>query len=119
MKFHTKIFVDANTELADLITRLSKLVDGTVSIDTVLTNALELDVKRNDLGPSASHNIDDGFLAYGFTVEIVNTVDMRFDLYLEAVGDIMMNLNERGHSVVASCDWEEKLPGCGRIIVSN
>ncbi|GLQ75833.1 hypothetical protein [Vibrio penaeicida] len=119
MKFYTKIFVDANVELADLITHVSRIVDGTVSIDTVLTNALELDVKRNDLGSSACHNIDDGFLAYGFTVEIVNTVDMLFDLYLEAVGNIMMNLSERGHSVVASCGWEEKLPGGGRIIVSK
>ncbi|MBV7297296.1 hypothetical protein [Enterovibrio paralichthyis] len=113
-EFYTKIFVDAKIELTDLIEHVREVVGGILSIDTVLTNSLELDVKRNDLGLSSSYSGDE-FLTYRYTVEVVSVIDIELGEYLEEVSKIMISLSELGFSVVAACDWEEQLPGRGRL----
>lgn len=115
-EYYTKLFVNAPGNLKAFILEVGNIAGGEISLDTVVSVSLELDIKRNDMGHSQMGGPENDFLHFGFTIDVVNAVEMTLAHYLDQVGTVMTRLGEKGYCVVAACDWEEALPGRGRIV---
>ena len=60
------------------------------------------------------------FVTFKFLVEVYDeSCEVELDAYLEQLARVMLALQDMGARVVAACDWEERLPGGGRLGVES
>lgn len=114
--FYVRLYVDLESHPEVLLQQLAGFVDGDVKRRTVAAKGLEVDVSRNDeFSPDRLRSDKRDFLYYPLSFDIEATGGTPLDEFLAEVGRIMNWLASLGASVVASCDWEELLPGHGKV----
>jgi hypothetical protein len=112
----TRLYVDGSMMLEALLLGVMRSIGGTRERNSVETSDLTVDVRRNDDFDQASLDSDPrDYLRYRYSVEIEGTEAVPLTQYLESVATIMQGIFDLGANVVASCDWEDALPGSGRL----
>ncbi|MGH1487219.1 MAG: hypothetical protein ACRBCI_13480 [Cellvibrionaceae bacterium] len=112
-EFYTKLFVKIDISLQALLQVVASICNGDIDVMTVEAGRYEVDVLENKDASVISDPSD--FMSFDYIVEIVNIEDTTLDAYLEFTGNLMTKLNSNDAKVVAACDWEEKLPGSGKL----
>ena len=112
-EFYTKLFVQIDIALQELLQLVANTCSGNIDVVTIEVDKIEIDIMKNESAPTISDPND--FMSYPYTAEVVNIEDMSLESYLEFTGSLMKNLNSNGAKVVAACDWEDKLPGHGKL----
>jgi hypothetical protein len=115
---YTKLYVRTTVSHAQLLNMVASIARGTVDAWTVVGRGLEIDVRPNEdaVGTEPSSEPSEAFLHSPFTVEVVSDAGPAgLRRYLSEVGALMTGLHKAGMQVVANCDWEDKLPGKGRL----
>ena len=120
-ELYTKLFVRTDHSHAELLAQLAAALQGDVEGWTIALDDCEIDVRLNDeASASVRAQNADNFLYFPYTVEVVcDSVGGDVERYVSRVGSIMNTLHQAGMAVVAACDWEERLPGGGRLPQQN
>ena len=114
-ELYTRIFVDTQRMHSAVLRTVAEVLGGQVDGWTVRAGDVEVDVRKNSdalAEPSAAG--EDAFLHFPLTAEVV-TQTLSLEAYLSRVAAIMERLHQDGAKVVAACDWEEQLPGGGKL----
>lgn len=102
--------------LTELLERVAEVLEGTVDMQTVVSNELEADVRMSDeFEPKLIERDAGDFIHYPYSVEVEAIKGTPLQTYLDLVGRLMVQLCGAGAAVVASCDWERDLPGFGKL----
>ena len=83
---------------------------------TIETSSIEVDVLHNEYASKVAESGD--FISYAYTVEVVSVEDMPLNTYIDLTSNVMNHLHKNNAKVVAACDWEDQLPGAGKLGVS-
>lgn len=116
MDLYCTIYVYARVSFDELLQRLAAVVDGTVTLRTVESSDLVLDVLQNDEFNeelSAGGAGDFVFFPYFLEVEAVGS-DADSATFLREVAKVLSGLGMEGFDFVTAADFEEELPGMGR-----
>jgi hypothetical protein len=110
-------YVDSSRPYAGVLQAVAKVLDGEVARWTVETEFLEVDVRSNDDYRSPQRaSSPDNFLYFPYTLDVEAVGgNVGLDPFLAAVSKLMIGLAGLGMRVVVACDWEEQLPGRGRL----
>jgi len=116
-RLYTRLFVDGRSPLAGVLATVTASVSGRVESGTVFGAGCALDARTNDDYSSQALQRDPAdFVYFPYTVEIEAAGErMSLKQYLGVVGTVMQALAGAGMRVVAACDWEDRLPGRGRL----
>ena len=117
-ELYTKLFVSFERSHQDFLASVAKACAGKVEERwTVVSGDYEMDVRPNDEGTEeARRTHPGGFLYFPFTIEVVTGRNPgEVASYVGFVGSLMAKLHAEGMEVVASCDWEDGLPGGGHL----
>lgn len=108
------LFVDADYSFDDLCVWVAAAVEGTTERWTVTAPPLILDIEHNEYRRTGAR---DEFLRFPYVIAIqpIEMVELSLEEYLDRVGLLMEALAAGGMRVVAACDWEDQLPGGGRL----
>jgi len=113
---YTRLYVNSALSTEHLLRRVAEVISGSVGIETVVSEHVEVDVRANDdFDPKALHQEPRDFIHFSYSVEVETRIGLPLGSYLSIVGQLMRGLSDVGASVVASCEWEERLPGSGRL----
>jgi hypothetical protein len=113
---YSRLYVHTALELEELLKAVADCLAGEIDRDTVVAPALEADVRRSDdFDEEAVQRDPSDFIHYRYSVEVESTAALAIDGFLEALAKLMKMLESLGANVVAACDWEERLPGAGRL----
>lgn len=114
---YAKMFVSTARTRAELLAVVAKALDGARRGSTVVTPECEADVRGNDdYSPEALGADPTDFVYFPYTVEIFSSgEDPRIDAFLETASFLMNHLFSAGMKVVVACDWEDQLPGRGKL----
>ena len=113
---YTILYVDSTSTLEKLFNEVAYAVEGTIRRGTVFSKCVEVDVRVNEYFEQRIIDRDPGdFIHYAYTVEVEANEGVSLDYYLEAVSSLMRCLHAKDVNVVAACDWEDKLPGSGKL----
>jgi hypothetical protein len=115
-ELYTKLYVEIYNTLEELLQMVADVLVGNIDMTTIETNLIEVDVIHNEFASKVTE--PDDFISYAYTVEVVNVVEMPLNVYIDLTSDIMNHLNENNAKVVAACDWEDQLPGGGKLGLS-
>ena len=113
IEFYTKLFVDINISLKALVGLIANICDGQVDLTTVELEDFEIDIGQNEYAEMINDITD--FMSFKYTVEVVNKEDIKLEEYLLFISNLMLKINSQKAKVVAACDWEEMLPGKGKL----
>ncbi|MBL4635469.1 MAG: hypothetical protein JKY56_16530 [Kofleriaceae bacterium] len=82
----------------------------------MVANRVEVDVSSSkDFDTDVIARDPSEFIYYPYTVDVESAPGLSLKSYLEQVSTVMIHLAGEGATVVASCDWEQHLPGSGRL----
>jgi hypothetical protein len=112
------VFVRFEGSLEDLLDVVTSLAIGRRERRTVTREPYKLYVRPNDyrLQQDAGSRADD-FLQYPYTVDILaDSNDVHLEDYLGFVGQLLVALHAKEMDVVTACDWEDRLPGKGKLV---
>lgn len=115
-EFYTKLFVDIDITLEALLQMVADILAGNIDMRTIETNSVEVDVFQNEYALKATNSSD--FIFYAYTVEVVNVEEMPLNVYIDLTSRVMNHLHKNSARVVAACDWEDQLPGGGKLGLS-
>ena len=114
--FYTRLYVASDVPLSDLRLAVARAFDANIEMFTVSTDAASIDFYASDDSDPPSVERDPGnFLRYPYCIEIDASPTVTLERYLEIVASTMRQLHALGANVVASCDWEDRLPGSGKL----
>lgn len=112
---YVQLYVDVGLECTGLLSLVANIVGGRVSRFSVEAEGLEIEVGKNGRRLGVLRNGPDAFLEYEYLVELERPELMEMTAFHALVARVMTGLHSRNASVVAACDFEEVLPGCGRL----
>jgi hypothetical protein len=114
-EFYSKIFVKGDCTHAELLSLVAHALPGMIDDWTVVGNDCEVDVRPNeDYSPEALESAPTDFVYFPYTVEVVSTCVECTD-HVRTVSALMRAIHDRGMPVVTASDWENTLPGKGRL----
>lgn len=114
---YAKIFVDDDSRRADVMTKVAEAMGGHIEVRTLVGDGFEVDFLDGEPA-TADHEIaeEDAFLYYPLVLELVAVDDaMAVPDFVAIASKLMHALHADGAAVVAACDFEEALPGGGRL----
>ncbi len=111
-----RLYVNALMTPSELTARVAEALGGVVGRGGFATAALEGDVRRGaDHEPATVAMDPQDYIRYPYAVEVEGRDGVELNRYVEGVGQVMRVLERLGASVVAACDWEDELPGAGKL----
>ena len=112
-----KFYVDSSLEHGSLLATVARILDGEVDNWTVESQVVEADVRPNDdYGSPEGASSPDDFVYFPYTLDVEPVAgDTKLQAFLGAISKIMVGLADSGMRVVVACDWEDRLPGRGRL----
>ena len=115
-RHYTRLYVDSAMSLSQLLEVAARAVGGTLDADTVIAGDVQIDVRMNDDFDRHAVNIDPtDFIHYVYSIEIEEDSRVALESYLELVRKVMCAIQTGRSNVVAACDWEDELPGAGKL----
>ena len=115
-ELYTKLFVNIEMTHDELLRFVARLFGGDIEMWTVVCRSLDFDVRPNDdVDIQVLDSALDEFIRFPFTIEVASTTDITLEDYLAAIARLMIEIETKSGSVVAACDWEDMLPGEGRL----
>lgn len=110
-----KLFVRTERDLSSLISTVAEIVSGRVEpFGGVQAGNFELDVGANEYRELTS---EDDFMRFPYAIDVfVLSASVSEAEFVEFLSRAMRALHERRMQVVAACDWEESLPGRGKLM---
>jgi hypothetical protein len=114
--FFSRLYVASQSPLSELLGAVAHVLDGDEDMSTITTSVASTYFSTSDDYDCAAVQRDaTDFIRYPYSVEIEAAPNVGLDRYLEEVALIMRTLHTLGSNVVASCDWEDLLPGSGKL----
>jgi len=114
LEFYTRLFVEIDTTLGKLLQLVATDCNGTIDMMTVKLEEFEMDIIKSEY--TLTYHDPHDFMSYSYNIEVVNIKEVSLDDYLIFVGKLMNKLYNHNAKIVASCDWEDDLPGHGKLI---
>lgn len=114
---YTRIYVNGDADVLTVVDIIASATSGTIDWSTVIGMNCNIHVEQSDdFSPQALSVDPSDFIHFPINVEVesINT-DMTLAGYLSVVSTVMESLARSGMQVVAACEWEDQLPGGGRI----
>jgi hypothetical protein len=114
--FFTRLYVSSSLPLADLVDVAESALSTDADGRSITTDVVDVSFgKGDDFDPVVVSRDPTNFLRYPYSVEIEAMEGATLEQYLDVVALLMRELHKRGATIVASCDWEDDLPGSGRL----
>jgi hypothetical protein len=111
MDLFCKLFVDAECDKNELVSRLAEITNGAAEHSSVVTKWCEFNVVRNsDSDERRTNSEQGGFLYFPFFLEIEPSDGVEHGVYVTGIGSLLTNLWNSGIQAVAACDFEDELP---------
>ena len=107
----TKIFLDTDHEKTSVVETISKIVEGSVTGSTIVTEQAEIFVFNN--GDFSEEKRNDEFLYYRYYLDIEPIKDAEEKVYIGEISKLLTELGDYGFKAIASCDFEDELPKKG------
>jgi hypothetical protein len=114
------LYVDTSLDHRSLLESVARFLDGEVADWTVESQAIEADVRPNDdyRSPERASSLND-FVYFPYTVDVESVGSTGLEAFLGAISKIMFGLAGSRMRVVVACEWEDRLPGGGRLVFSS
>jgi len=106
---YCKIYVDSSRSKAELLDHISNMVQGEVSLRTIESKTMEIDVMENDEYDKDKASQEDGFVYYPYYLEIDAVEGTNSSAYIETISNMLRELRSSCTNAIASCDFEDKL----------
>lgn len=114
--FFSRLYVASPRPLSELVDAIARVLDASEHMCTITTPVASTDLLTNDDYDRAALEWDaSDYIRYPYSVDIESAPNVGLYRYLDEVALIMRTLHSHGSNVVASCDWEELLPGAGKL----
>lgn len=110
----TKIFLDTDKEKTSVVETVSKIVEGSVTGSTIVTEQAEIYIFNNgDFSEEKRNQESDEFLYYKYYLDIEPMEDVKEKVYIGEISKLLTELWDSGFKAIASCDFEDELPRKG------
>lgn len=110
----TKIFLDTDNEKTSVVETVSKIVKGSVTGSTIVTEQAEIFIFNNgDFSEEKRNQGSDEFLYYRYYLDIEPIEDVEEKAYIGEISKLLTELWNSGFKAIASCDFEDELPRKG------
>jgi hypothetical protein len=110
----TKIFLDTDKEKTSVVETVSKIVEGSVTGSTIVTEQAEIYIFNNgDFSEEKRNQGSDEFLYYKYYLDIEPMEDVKEKVYIGEISKLLTELWDSGFKAIASCDFEDELPRKG------
>ncbi len=106
---YCKIYIDSSCSKSELLDHISNMVQGKVSLRTIESKTMEIDVMDNDDYDKDKASQGDGFVYYPYYLEIDAVEGVNSTTYIEAISNMLKGLQNFCAKAIASCDFEDKL----------
>ena len=106
---YCKIYVNSSWSKTELLNQLSNIVQGEVSLRSIESKIMEIDVIVNDDYDKDKVAQKDGFVYYPYYLEIDSVEGVNSSDYIEAIKGMLKDLQRLCANAIASCDFEDKL----------
>ena len=109
---YCKVFVDTPRDANSILASIASFVGGATQGLTVVSETLEVDVRRNEDFDPQKQGCENAFLFYRYYLDVVPTqylAESRRSQYIAVVASILSMLKDSGCRVVAACDFEDEL----------
>lgn len=107
---YCEIYIDSSRSKAELLEHISNMVQGEISLRTIESKAMEIDVMENDDYDKDKTSQEDGFVYYPYYLEIDAVEGTNSSVYIEAISNMLKELQNSCANAIASCDFEDELP---------
>jgi hypothetical protein len=116
-ELYAKLFVDTRMGHADILKTTADAVKGQLQQWTIEAADVEIDVRPNDDYNSPQRALaPDDFLYFPFALDVEASSDaVPLKRFLDVLSQLMQQFATAGMRVVVACDWEDDLPGGGRL----
>jgi hypothetical protein len=110
--FFCRINVQAEMPHEEFVSFLARQVGGCSRMNAVRSRTLDILVDENDVFDAAkSHTGADRWLYFRYTLEVDPVKGVAAEDYIASVGALLKSLWTACMDAVASCDFEDRLPG--------
>lgn len=106
---YCKIYVDTQNDRAWLLQKVADHSLGVVAGRTVTSAELTVDVSRNEDFDQESAQVADGFVYFGYYLDILPVGSIHRNAYINAIRRLLSGFAEIGIIAVAACDFESEL----------
>lgn len=106
---YCKIYIDSSASKIELLDKISKLVQGKISLRSIESETMNIDVMENDEYDKDKASQRDGFVYYPYYLEIDAVEGVEASDYIEAIKNLLMQLRSFNAHATASCDFEDQL----------
>ncbi len=106
---YCKIYVDSSCSKIELVDQISNMVQGEVSLRSIESKTMEIDVLANDDFNKDKASQKDGFVYYPYYLEIDAVEGADSSAYIEAISNMLKELQSSCTNAIASCDFEDEL----------
>jgi hypothetical protein len=112
------LYVDTPLDHRALLRAISGLTAGTEEMRTVSSADLEITVLEGDYPRSQLAEAPDDFVRFPYVLEVNPGPALAddHDAYVTRLGALLLAMSALGLRVVAACDFEERLPGHGKLL---
>lgn len=109
-ELYCKVYVDIEQDRSWLVETVATLCVGVAVGRTVESAELVVDVSRNEDYDPVRRKTQDGFVYFRYYLDVLPGETFERDVYVTAVGRLLLGLWARGIKAVAACDFEAELP---------
>jgi hypothetical protein len=106
---YCKIYIDSSRSKAELLDHISNMVQGEISLRSIESKTMEIDVMENDEYDKNKASQEDGFVYYPYYLEIDVVEGINSSTYIETINNMLRELRNSCANAIASCDFEDKL----------
>ena len=85
------------------------MVQGEVSLRSIESKTMEIDVMENDEYDKNKASQEDGFVYYPYYLEIDAVGGINSSTYIETISSMLEELRNSCANAIASCDFEDRL----------
>jgi hypothetical protein len=109
---YCKIYIDTDLSEEELIKSIEMTTGSSVSIRTIKTNLMEIDVVVNSDSDSNLKLDEQGFVYYPYYLEIDPTRlgQISVEVYITSISSLLNFLWTVGQDAVPACGYEDMLP---------
>lgn len=117
IELYARVFVKVAGTLQELFGIVTSFVPGVYGCLNVVAQPYTLDFSSNPYRSNLENSSPDDFLQYPYAIEVfADGKAVSLEEYLGFVSRLMTTLYDKGMDVVVACDWEERLPGGGKLL---
>ena len=114
---YAELYIRTDLDVMQVASAIAPAVNGTKTGAVVVAGGFEVEVRTNpNVNDRAADSSSDDFLFFPLMAEVEALQPGAFDEdFVQGVAAAMLAVAATGASVVVACDFEDRLPGDGRL----